>query len=1584
MQQYRIVRIVILFVSLSICFTVSNVWSADGEYVFDADFQQVEDDSIDEEENVSAIEAEADDEIDPEIIDEVVLDATVDSGDEQYFEEDIDNHMDFVELMYSDEDPMIETVEERIEDSINYNMLGSAVNYDLLEPLMGDNENIYLGDVIDQSTDELLSDFTDMLLAGNSNDQLSPKKKVGNRLTGVEKAIYDELVNYIEKVASGERVSTVFDFDIVDIGMDLIYFTASDLGIESIFDNEGISQDAIDALNNIQVFDFETVLRAIMLDCPFYLYWFDKLQPVDYLPCEIIPIYNSECEEYVLTFSGSFSYMFPVAADYAVDEYMVNPEIGQTVLLATERINNIVDRYSSYSDYEKLLGYKKEICSSVSYNQEAADGVLPYGNPWQLLWVFDDDSSTNVVCEGYAKAFQYLCDLTSFNENIACITVTGIMNDENHEENHMWNIITMEDGNNYLADITNCDEGTFGEDDKLFLVGYNSGNAQSYYSFACDNHTITYFYDDNTRLTYLDSELIIHSSDYSRPNNKVVYDGIVYELLFGSAKVIGYEGEPVHVFLPEEVEGYPVKIISGRAFTFCTSLKSIQFPIGLERIDDGSLDLSNDVPGCHRRGAFAYCTELREVVIPDKSRLNYIGDFAFCNCDTLTRFDVPSEVETINFCTFIDCISLTDLTLPEGLRTIENSAFASTAIKQLHIPASCRSISIGDMPLTLEQYTVAPTSPFYKADDGVLIAKGEAGWRLYSYPASKIGQQYTVPDYVCDIEGSGLHQLRYLERINVRDCDIQNIQLVMCEIETSETNAYINIKNNCVLSSDGEIVIKILKCKSGIINIPEGVKTIGAQAGFGGSYNEIIIPEGVERIEARAFQADVFGEGIDNLTKVTFPSTLKYIGQNAFFYRDGIREIHIDGHLERIESGAFESCHHLANVFINQVDIICESAFSACSSLSYVELGSVNEICANAFFACGQYGTMHLYFLGNEPVFDDNTFSYSYVKAFYPVDNYTWKSEDLKGFGANTIEWNNYSPLDSIIASGECAPDITWRLEKDGELFIEGTGRISNGPWNEFANTIFTVIISEGITDISAHSFEWCTNMTEVVLPKSLISIESDAFTLCNSLLEVHIPENVSLLEPHFIGANNEGGRLQRIIVDEKNNFYKDEDGVLLSKDGAVLVCFPSGRDGEYVVPVSVNSIESRAFQGTTLTSLYIESNVNYISLDAFYMDAGLQRFLVDPENKYYSSDGIALFTKNGENLLVFPAKADGVYHVPRCVKRIRDDAFSYSTEIKKVVFSGNPPAFYDLIFRWGGLQCKIYYPAGNVLWTDELLEKMLGDRPHFTWDYQDTPASDFEKKALLNLLKKYETVQKDKYTIDSVSIFEDALKAGKHICDVSSNWADVVSAYEQIESAYRSLCEKHVHVITTLHGRNATCLANGLTEGSKCSVCGEIIKAQTTIPALGHSYGAWTVTKTATTTAEGVKTRSCSRCGAKETRPIAKLKSSSKSNPATKAKAAQSMTVKAKNPSVKASKLKNKNQTIIKAKAFTITKAQGKVTFEKVSGSKKLTITSGGKITVAKGTKKGTYRIKVMVTAAGNKNYKAGSKTVTVKIKVK
>lgn len=103
-------------------------------------------------------------------------------------------------------------------------------------------------------------------------------------------------------------------------------------------------------------------------------------------------------------------------------------------------------------------------------------------------------------------------------------------------------------------------------------------------------------------------------------------------------------------------------------------------------------------------------------------------------------------------------------------------------------------------------------------------------------------------------------------------------------------------------------------------------------------------------------------------------------------------------------------------------------------------------------------------------------------------------------------------------------------------------------------------------------------------------------------------------------------------------------------------------------------------------------------------------------------------------------------------------------------------------------------------------------------------------------------------------------------------------------------------------------------------------------------------------------------------------------------AKKAQPMTVKATAKTVKVKKLKKKAQTV---SPLTVKNAQGTVTYKLVGGNAKskkaLKLnTKTGKITVKKGTKKGTYKINVIVTATGTTEYKAGSKTVMITVKAK
>ena len=65
-------------------------------------------------------------------------------------------------------------------------------------------------------------------------------------------------------------------------------------------------------------------------------------------------------------------------------------------------------------------------------------------------------------------------------------------------------------------------------------------------------------------------------------------------------------------------------------------------------------------------------------------------------------------------------------------------------------------------------------------------------------------------------------------------------------------------------------------------------------------------------------------------------------------------------------------------------------------------------------------------------------------------------------------------------------------------------------------------------------------------------------------------------------------------------------------------------------------------------------------------------------------------------------------------------------------------------------------------------------------------------------------------------------------------------------------------HKAEKIAGKAASCTEDGITEGSKCSICGEILKKQEVIKATGHKWSAWEVTKEASETEEGSRRRVC------------------------------------------------------------------------------------------------------------------------------
>ena len=318
-------------------------------------------------------------------------------------------------------------------------------------------------------------------------------------------------------VADGRRGSTAFQMPLSAIGIAKLEYTAEELGVDSIIVNGKISQEAIDAMREMVNIDVPKIISFLTAESPYELYWFDKTKGYSYYPQGGWPGLTANSR--VISFTADYIPVWMNVASayrgsYSAEEWMADISITGAASLSAANARSVVNMYKTELDYEKLVSYKEYICNAVEYNHEAASPSYSggYGDPWQLIYVFDNDPDTNVVCEGYSKAYQYLCEMSVWHDSdFSCISVTGDMRDDYGSGGaHMWNIITF--GNeNYLADITNSDSGTIGNNGQLFLPGIIDGDLDSGYEFyITDQFRMHYAYDTRTTSVY-DSELVLSS-----------------------------------------------------------------------------------------------------------------------------------------------------------------------------------------------------------------------------------------------------------------------------------------------------------------------------------------------------------------------------------------------------------------------------------------------------------------------------------------------------------------------------------------------------------------------------------------------------------------------------------------------------------------------------------------------------------------------------------------------------------------------------------------------------------------------------------------------------------------------------------------------------------------------------------------------------------------------------------------------------------------------------------------------------------------------------------------------------------------
>lgn len=348
-------------------------------------------------------------------------------------------------------------------------------------------------------------------------------------LNDVTNNIYRRLVPEIKKIAAGESASAT----IVITDMPITY-TQGDLGHITIIEGDALSEAASARIGELFGADVnhDALLSKLLANMPYELYWFDKTNGMA-ISYDIEADENTVTIPYIVVgfcvadaYRDTTKYVVNEKGEQILDEDK-NPVPDYTAINTTKTgaaktaaatAAQVVAENQGKGIYSKLVAYREYITKAVDYNFDVANTAnYPYGDPWQLIYVFDGDPKTNVVCEGYSKAFKYLCDLTwtGSDPEVKCYLAVGKMD----SEDHMWNIVSI-GGANYLTDITNCDsyaDGEFaiGYPDQLFLCGAEGGVDAGYTVDIPGQRKVLYTYDDKETKDIYDQELALSKTKYS-------------------------------------------------------------------------------------------------------------------------------------------------------------------------------------------------------------------------------------------------------------------------------------------------------------------------------------------------------------------------------------------------------------------------------------------------------------------------------------------------------------------------------------------------------------------------------------------------------------------------------------------------------------------------------------------------------------------------------------------------------------------------------------------------------------------------------------------------------------------------------------------------------------------------------------------------------------------------------------------------------------------------------------------------------------------------------------------------------------
>lgn len=397
----------------------------------------------------------------------------------------------------------------------------------------------------------------------------------------------------------------------------------------------------------------------------------------------------------------------------------------------------------------------------------------------------------------------------------------------------------------------------------------------------------------------------------------------------GTASVVALNNENLtHLTIPSTIDEYPVSEIGWEAFRNNRNLESVTIEEGIHTIGYRAFQgctnlLYIDLPHSLRQfGANAFMdTAAYNSKENRDGYVRYIDNFLIHSTDnTLARpateytvkegtigiaacaFQNHTALETVNFpdslisiddSAFDRCTSLTKADLPKNLEHLGWGAFNGCALKEVVIPEKITKI---------DSYTFRGNAfSSINLHEGITYM----GWDAFA--SCENLTEVTIPQSVTELSDSLFLYCDSLETINLHD----NLTSVGYSVVygTAFYNNPDNWTEGCLYI--GDYLMATDHALKGAVEVKEGTRLMAKNAFYNNAgITAVHLPESLELIDNQAF------DGCENLAYVNIPEGVSVIGGHAFYGCTSLENIYIPESVTGIGYQAFTDCTNLKTITI--------------------------------------------------------------------------------------------------------------------------------------------------------------------------------------------------------------------------------------------------------------------------------------------------------------------------------------------------------------------------------------------------------------------------------------------------------------------------------------------------------------------------------------------------------------------------------------------------------------------------------------------------------------------------------------------